>query len=88
MSNTFLFFVQSVTTLAGTFLGYLTLVFLGVVAIIGAAIGWRVSELFIPPRDHWAKSYMAVLSVKAGIALTGAYFAVMGASYVVSRLFG
>lgn len=71
-----------------TFTGILTLIGLGIVAVIGAVIGWSVSELFIPPRDHWAKSFFGVFLVKLGIAAVGAYFAVMGAAYLAVAIFG
>lgn len=74
--------------LAATFSGVLTLIGMGIVGVIGAVIGWRVSELFIPPRDHWAKSFFAVFLVKLGIAAAGAFFAVMGAAYFAVAIFG
>ncbi len=74
--------------LAGTFMGYVTIAGIVIVAIIGAVIGWKFSNLFIPPRDHWTKSFVAILTIKAGMALTGAYLAVVGGAYLVTWLFG
>jgi hypothetical protein len=74
--------------LQGTFLGYLTIGVLIFIAIIGAIIGWKFSDLFIPPLDNWSRSFIAILAVKAGIALTAAYFAVIGFSFLITWLFG
>lgn len=68
--------------LGATFTGILTLIGLGAMAVTGAVIGWKVSGLFIPPRDHWVKSFFGVFLVKLGIAATGAYFAVIGGAYL------
>lgn len=77
-----------ITFLAGSFLGYLTMGLLVIVGAVGAIIGWKFSDLFIPPIDNWSKSFMTILTVKLGIALSGAYFAVMGFSYLMTWLFG
>jgi hypothetical protein len=71
-----------------TFAGILTLIGTGIVAIIGFIIGWKFSELFIPPRDHWTKSVVTMIGIKFGIALGGAYFAVVGIAALLSSVFG
>jgi len=59
-----------------------------IVAIIGFVIGWQSSNFFIPPRDFWTKSGATMIGVKFGIALGGAYFAVVGSAYLISAIFG
>jgi hypothetical protein len=75
------------TPLAVNFLTVLTLIGLFVCAISGAVIGWKMSTLFIPPRDNWTKSYFTVLMTRLGIALGGAFLAVWGVAALVSKLF-
>ena len=51
-----------------------------ILAVLAFVLTWRVSEFFIPPRDHWSKSAYAVFVVKLGMAATAAVVAFLYAS--------
>lgn len=70
-----------------TFIGVLTLIGTGFVALVGFIIGWKFSNFFIPPRDFWTKSGSAMLITKLSIAATGAGAAVYGMATLVSAIF-
>lgn len=74
-------------TIVLTFAGVLTLIGMGIVAIIGFIIGWKFSDFFIPPRDYWTKSGSAMMSAKFTIAATGAAVAVWGVAAIISGIF-
>jgi hypothetical protein len=76
------------TLFAATFWGTVTAIGVVVVAIIGAIIGWKVSDLFIPPQDHWTKSAVAIWTAKLVIAIGGGYFAVWAVATLITQVFG
>lgn len=75
-------------TIVLSFMGILSLIGTGLVALIGFIIGWKFSDFFIPPRDYWTKSGSAMLMAKLSIAATGAGVAVFGMAALISAIFG
>jgi len=71
-----------------SFMGILTLIGTGLVALIGFIIGWKFSDFFIPPRDFWTKSGATMIGVKLSISVTGACVAVWGMAALISVIFG
>ena len=74
-------------TILLSFATLLTLIGMGIVAIIGFIIGWKFSDFFIPPRDYWTKSGSAMMSAKFTIAATSAVVAVWGVAAIISGIF-
>jgi hypothetical protein len=70
----------------GNFMGYVNVAIVVVAALVGFILGWSASDFLIPPRDYWTKSGLAMLGTKFGIALGGAYFAVVGAAYLFGKI--
>ena len=68
--------------------GVLTLIGMGIIALIGFIVGWIFSDFFIPPRDYWTKSGSAMMSAKFTIAATTAVAAVWGVATLLSVIFG
>ena len=77
---------MKLTTLL-TFMGVLTLIGTGIIALIGFIIGWKFSDFFITPRDYWTKSGSAMMSAKFTIAATGAVVAVWGVAALITAIF-
>ena len=76
-----------ILTIFLNFMGILTLMGIGIVALIGLILGWKFSNFFIPPRDYWTKSGSAMLMAKLIIAATGAGVAVFGMAALISAIF-
>ena len=74
-------------TIVLSFMGILSLIGTGIVALIGFIIGWKFSDFFIPPRDYWTKSGSAMMSAKFTIAATSAVVAVWGVAAIISGIF-
>ncbi|GAA4053142.1 MULTISPECIES: hypothetical protein [Flavobacterium] len=74
-------------TILLTFMGVLTLIGTGIIALIGFIIGWKFSDFFIPPRDFWTKSGVAMWGTKLSIAVTGACVAVWGVAALITAIF-
>jgi hypothetical protein len=72
----------------GSFMGYVNVAIVIVAALVGFVLGWSFSNFLIPPRDYWTKSGAAMFGTKFGIAIGGAYFAVIGIAYLISSIFG
>lgn len=61
--------------------------FLGfILAVLAFVLTWKVSEFFIPPRDHWSKSAYAVFVVKLGMAAIAAVVTFLYASILFQIL--
>ena len=75
-------------TIVLSFMGILTLIGTGIIALIGFIIGWKFSDFFIPPRDYWTKSGSVMLGTKLSIAVTGACVAVWGVAAIIAAIFG
>ena len=75
-------------TIVLSFMGVLTLIGTGIIALIGFIIGWKFSDFFIPPRDYWTKSGSVMIGTKFGIALTGACVAVWSVAALITAIFG
>lgn len=75
-------------TILLSFATLLTLIGMGIVAIIGFIVGWIFSDFFIPPRNYWTKSGSAMMSAKFTIAATAAAVAVWGVAAIISAIFG
>jgi hypothetical protein len=74
-------------TIVLSFMGILTLIGTGIIALIGFIIGWKFSDFFIPPRDYWTKSGYAVLMTKLSIAATATVVTVWGVAALISTIF-
>ncbi len=77
-----------ILTIFLNFMGILTLMGIGIVALIGLILGWKFSNFFIPPRDYWTKSGSAMLTAKLSIAATSAVVSVWGMAALISSIFG
>lgn len=75
-------------TILLSFATLLTLIGMGIVAIIGFIVGWIFSDFWIPPRNYWTKSGSAMMSAKFTIAATAAVVAVWGVAAIISAIFG
>ena len=69
-----------------TIMGYFYLGVLILLALVGLVLGWMLSNIFIPPSDNWHKSYIAILGIKLGIAIAGAYAAVVCGAYLMAKI--
>jgi hypothetical protein len=69
-----------------TIMGYFYLGVLILLAIVGLVLGWKFSNLFIPPSDNWHKSFIVIIGIKIGIAVGGAYAAVVGGAYLMAKI--
>ncbi|RAR73765.1 hypothetical protein [Flavobacterium aciduliphilum] len=74
-------------TILLSFIGNLEAIGVAIIALIGFIIGWKFSNFFIPPRDYWTKSGLAMFSAKLGIAVTGACVAVWGVAALITAIF-
>ena len=76
-----------ILTIFLSFMGILSLIGTGIVALIGFIIGWKFSDFFIPPRDFWTKSGATMIGVKLSIAFTGACVAVWSVAALITAIF-